>query len=60
MSFNFRVEIVHKPLVANYWHFEFKVIAENEEIDTINSKAWRKAICSSIRDRVQEIAVFKM
>ena len=49
VSFNFRVEIVHKPLVANYWHFEFKVIAENEEIDTINSKAWRKAICSSIR-----------
>ena len=54
----FEVLVAHKPTVSNYWHFEFKVMANGEEIESIDSKAWRKLICSSISDRIQEVAVF--
>lgn len=56
----FEVFVCHKPTVSNYWHFEFKVMANGEEIKSIDSKAWRKLICSSISDRIQEVALFRV
>lgn len=55
----FTVVIVHKPLASNYWHFEFE-IQSNHNIIGNTSSAWKKLVCSTIRDRVQEIAVFEL
>ncbi len=58
-NFSFRVKIVHRPLKANFWHFEIEVDSDHG-IVAKNKAAWHKIICSSIRDRLQEISVFKI
>lgn len=56
----FKLEVVHKPLMANFWHFEFRVVdADDKEIKNIGSK-WKELLCSSIRDRVHQYAEFEM
>jgi hypothetical protein len=57
--YNFTVNIVHKPLMANYWHFEIFISSPDHKIVSSDGK-WRQLICSSIRDRIQEIAVFDL
>jgi len=58
-AFEFSLKIVHKPLIANFWHFEFATHSEHGEVvDT--SAAWKKLICSSILDRIQEKAFFQI
>jgi hypothetical protein len=59
-ALQFTVQVIHKPLLSNYWHFEFKVLDNlMTEIITANS-AWKKQICSSISSKVQEIAIFNI
>lgn len=53
----FELQVCHKPLNANYWHFEFKILANGIEITNVSS-AYKKLICSFITDHIQEIAVF--
>lgn len=58
-EFMFTVKVVHKPLMANYWHFELSIDTAHGKIESAKS-AWQKVICSSIRDRIQEKAIFKI
>jgi hypothetical protein len=50
--------VVHKPLVANYWHFELAIDSKHGKIEKVKS-GWHKLVCSSIRDKVQEVAIFQ-
>ena len=56
-QYKFNLEVCHKPLCSNYWHFEFKVIADGVEIVNMSAK-WKKLIYSTIRDTIQESSVF--
>jgi len=57
-ALEFTLKICHKPLVSNFWHFEFLVVdAAGNEIKG-NGKGYRKTVYSSIRDKIQDIAVF--
>lgn len=56
-TYKFTLKIIHKPLVANYWHFEFIIYADGQELK--NAKGiWKQLLCSSIRDKIQEVAKF--
>jgi hypothetical protein len=56
---SFQLKVVHKPLMANYWHFEFHVNSTHGAI--LKTKAdWQKVICAAIRGQVQEKAVFEI
>lgn len=57
--FEFEVQVKHAPIISNYWHFEFSVFADGKEMPIANAK-WKKLICSSICDRIRQIAVFKI
>ncbi len=57
-KYEFELKVCHKPLVANYWHFEFQVFDNNGDLIDNMKTGWRKLICSSIRDRLQEIVKF--
>lgn len=57
--YNFTVHVVHKPLVANYWHFELNVTSPDHNLSTTGGK-WRELVFSAIRDKIQEIAVFEL
>lgn len=57
--YKYTVNVEHKPLVSNYWHFELTVTSPDHIINN-SSGAWRKLICSGIRDRIQEKAVFEL
>lgn len=54
---HFRVKVVHKPTWTNYSHCELFIfdVSTGNEI-RYESKGWRHAVLSSIRDKVQEIA----
>ena len=57
---SFTVYLIHKPLVSNYWHFELSVKdAQNNEIKNAGAK-WKKSVCSTIRSRMQDTAVFEI
>ncbi len=58
-SFTFTLFIVHKPLVSNFWHFEFDITSPHGRIEK-TSAAWHKLICSVIIDTIQEKAVFSI
>ncbi len=38
--------VVHKPLQANYWHFEVEVVDENNEKILPNDKTWKQDAAS--------------
>lgn len=47
--FKFRIEVVHKPIVANYWHFQFAIYKDDGSVlDKFESKGWHKSIRNSI------------
>lgn len=57
--YQFTVTVVHKPLIANYWHFELFVSSPNHEFTTTNGK-WRGLVYSAIRVKIQDKAVFEI
>ena len=58
-KFNFKLKVVHKPLMANYWHFEFQVDSDHGTV--VKTKAeWQRLICANIRGHVQEKAIFEI
>lgn len=58
-TYKYTVKVEHKPLVSNYWHFEL-VVTSPDHLIISASGAWRRLICSGIRDRIQEKAVFNI
>ena len=58
-KYKFELQVSHRPLECNYWHFEFIVIANGVEITNANS-GWKKLICSTVIDRIQEVSIFKI
>jgi hypothetical protein len=58
--YTFTVYVVHKPLIANYWHFELSVVSDANHNLAVNSGKWRGLVFSLIRDRVQDKAVFEI
>ena len=55
----FELKVVHKPLISNYWHFEFAIFGKDGEIKGASKgKGYRNTIYSSIRAELQEIAIF--
>jgi hypothetical protein len=56
IDYTFTLRVVHRPLMSNYWHFEFLIETEHGDLQ-YNSK-WQKLICSSIRDHIQQVAIF--
>jgi hypothetical protein len=58
-KFEFQLKIVHKPLISNYWHFEFDVQSFHGNITNDNA-AWKRIVLSSIRDRIQEKSIFEI
>lgn len=53
------INVLHKPLVANYWHFEFSVLIDDVEIKNTGS-SYKKLACNLISTRIQEVAKFKI
>lgn len=53
----FTISIVHRPLNANYWHFEFEIDANGKPMKKLGEKpAWHKTVASIILDQLLEIA----
>ena len=60
-EYKFFVQVIHKPTMTNFWHFEFYISNDRKEaIDVLNDKGWRKTVSSAIRSKLQEIAVFEL
>jgi hypothetical protein len=58
-NFEFELGIIHQPLIANYWHFEFEVNSQHGKVEK-GDKGWQKLVCSMVRDRVQDKAKFSI
>jgi hypothetical protein len=55
----FTVRVIHKPLKANYWHFELLITSPNHKIHRADP-VWRNNICSAIRARIVRKAKFEI
>lgn len=54
---NFKLSIKHKPLKANYAHFEFQVVDKDGNVVEKKGKAfWRKVLVSRLRSKIIRVA----
>jgi hypothetical protein len=58
-TYTFTVNLVHKPTTANYWHFEFKISSDGNEVD-YNGRKWVNDIIGSIRGNLVKKAIFEI
>jgi hypothetical protein len=56
----FRVRVVHKPLIANFWHFELEVLDAAETPIKYSTSVWKRPIFSVILDQIHNMAVFAL
>lgn len=62
-DFVFELKIVHKPLKANLWHFEFEVNTSDgmlKNIEVKKKESYHYAIGSKIRSHIRQIAKFEV
>lgn len=60
-NYKFELHVKHDPLSCNYWHFELHIYDLNaQKYITDVSKAWKKLVCSAVRDHFSNIARFEM
>lgn len=58
IEFEGRIEIIHKPTMCNFWHFELTIYdSEGNEI-TNASSGWRKKIASFLSKSFLQISAF--
>jgi len=60
ITHNYKITVRHQPLLSNYWHFDLFVIDTSNQNELTYNRKWEKKIYSLIRERIQEIAVFKI
>jgi hypothetical protein len=58
-EYSFHVNLKHCPTVSNYWHFEFSIMSEGNEVD-YSKKKWINDICASIRGNIVQKAKFEI
>jgi len=55
----YQVNLIHKPTVSNYWHFEFTITSEGKEVN-YKQRQWINDILGSIRGHIVKKAVFEL